>query len=220
VSDWEKRYLGWEHFPVGLDKTEIAVFFALGEGDLAAVQAHRRDTNRLAIAIQIDYMRMTGLALNSVEMIPPAVLTHVAGQLGQTPPRLTSIRALYRRRRTLHDHQEVARSALGLRVLSERGQRKLKSHLRKIVLVQIGHRDLVMEARRWLDHNCCLQLGERVLLARCGANSRLACAEPCHGSSLICPKIAGWQSFAPKRRRALAGWNGCVLAPNRNARKE
>jgi TnpA family transposase len=58
----------------------------------------------------------------------------------------------------------VARSALGLRVLSERGQRKLKSHLRKIVPVQIGHRDLVMEARRWLDHNCCLQLGERVLL--------------------------------------------------------
>jgi TnpA family transposase len=58
-------------------------FFALGEGDLAAVQAHRRDTNRLAIAIQIGYMRMTGLALNSVEMIPPAVLSHVAGQLGQ-----------------------------------------------------------------------------------------------------------------------------------------
>jgi hypothetical protein len=79
VSDWEKRYLGWEHFPVGLDETEIAAFFALGEGDLATVQAHRRDTNGLAIAIQIGYMRMTGLALNSVEMIPPAVLSHVAG---------------------------------------------------------------------------------------------------------------------------------------------
>ena len=164
MSDWEKRYLGWEHFPVGLDEAEIAVFFALGEADLAAIRAHRRDTNRLGIVIQIGYMRMTGVALNSVEMIPPAVLAHVAGQLGQTPPQLTSIRALYRRRRTLHDHQEMARSVLGLRVLSEHGRRKLKTHLRKIVPVQVGQRDLVREARRWLEHNRCLQLGERALL--------------------------------------------------------
>lgn len=164
MSDWKKRYLGWEHFPVGLDEAEIAVFFALGEGELAAIEGHRRDANRLAVAIQIGYMRMTGGALNSVQMIPPAVLACVAGQLGQTAPQLTSIRALYRRRRTLHDHQEVARSVLGLRVLGEHGRRKLKAHLRKIVLVQVVQRDLVREARRWLDHNRCLQLGERTLL--------------------------------------------------------
>jgi hypothetical protein len=57
--------LGWGHFPVGLDEAKIAVFFALGETDLAAVRTHRRDTNRLAIAIQIDYIPMTGVALNS-----------------------------------------------------------------------------------------------------------------------------------------------------------
>ena len=165
MSDWEKRYLGWGHFPVGLDEAEIAVFFALGEADLAAIRTHRRDTNRLAIAIQIGYIRMTGVTLNSVQMIPPAVLAYVAGQLGQTPPQLTSIRALYRRRRrTLHDHQEVARSIVGLRVLSEHGRRKLKAHLRKIVPVQISHRELVWAARRWLEHNRCLQLGERALL--------------------------------------------------------
>ncbi|GGI91878.1 hypothetical protein GCM10007973_30140 [Polymorphobacter multimanifer] len=165
MSDWEKRYLGWEHFPVGLDEAEIAVFFALAEADLAAIKVHRLDTNRLAVAIQIGYMRMTGVALNSVEMIPPAVLTYVAGQLDQTPPQLTSIRALYRRRRrTLYDHQEVARSVLGLRVLSEHGRRKLKTHLRKIVPVQVVQRELVREARRWLQHNRCLQLGERTLL--------------------------------------------------------
>lgn len=99
MSDWEKRYLGWGHFPVGLDEAEIAVFFALGEADLAAIRTHPRDPNRLAIAIQIGYIRMTGVALNSVQMIPPAVLAYVAGQVGQTPPQLTSIRALYRRRR-------------------------------------------------------------------------------------------------------------------------
>jgi hypothetical protein len=162
VSDWEKRYLGWGHFPVGLDEAEIAVFFALGEADLAAIRTHLRDTNRLAIAIQIGYIRMTGIALNSVQMIPPAVLAHVAGQLGQTPPQLTSIRALYRRhRRTLHDHQEVARSILGLRVLSEHGRRKLKAHLRKIVPVQISPRELVVR-RENIRHK------SRRRLAECG----------------------------------------------------
>nr|WP_255326040.1 Tn3 family transposase [Sphingobium sp. 15-1] len=91
-----------------LEALEIDTFFTLVGDEPAAIQSHRRDMNRLAIAIQIGYMRMIGMALNSVEMIPSAVLVHVAGEL-QTPPQLTSIRALYRRRRTLHEHQEAAR---------------------------------------------------------------------------------------------------------------
>ena len=129
MSDWAKRYLGWDHFPAMLEALEIESFFTLVGDELAVIQAHRRDTNRLAIAIQVGYMRMTGMALNLVEMIPSAVLAHVADQLAQTPPQLTSIRALYRRRRTLYDHQEAARQILGLRALSEHGRRKLKAEL-------------------------------------------------------------------------------------------
>lgn len=143
MGDWAKRYLGWDHFPAMLEALEIETFFTLGDEELAAIQNHRRDMNRLAVAIQIGYMRMTGMALNSVEMIPPAVLAHVAGQLAQTPPQLTSIRALYRRRRTLHDHQEAARQILGMRALSEHGRRKLKAHLRKIVLGQVVSHEVV-----------------------------------------------------------------------------
>lgn len=103
------------------------------------------------------------MALNSVEMIPATVLTHIAGQLQQPAPQLTSIRALYRRRRTIHDHQEAARQVLGLRALSEHARRKLKAHLRKIVPGQVELRELVCEARRWLDHNRYLQIAERTL---------------------------------------------------------
>ena len=92
VSDWGKRYLGWDHFPAMLEALEIESFFTLVGEELAVIQAHRRDTNRLAIAIQVGYMRMTGMALNSVEMIPSAVLAHAASQLAQTPPQLASIR--------------------------------------------------------------------------------------------------------------------------------
>ena len=163
MSDWEKRYLGWDHFPVGLEDAEVEVFFTLAEAQLEAVRTHRRAPNRLGIAIQIGYMQMTGTALNSVEMIPPAVLSHAACQLGLPAPQLASIRALYRRRRTLHDHQEVARAVLGLRMLTEHARRQLKVHLRKVVMVRIGQHDLIREARGWLDHNRYLQPGERVL---------------------------------------------------------
>lgn len=164
MSDWTKRFLGWDHFPADLDELETEAFFTLSEAELAAVRGHRRDANRLAIAIQIGYMRMTGMALNSPDMIPQSVLSHVAAQLGQVSPQLGSIRAFYARRRTLHDHQESARSILGLRTLSEHGWRKLKTHLRKIVPGQVAPRELVREARRWLDHNRCLQTAERPLM--------------------------------------------------------
>lgn len=82
MSDWAKRYLGWDHFPTVLEEIEIETFFTLGAQEMASIRTHRRDTNRLAIAIQIGYMRMTGVALNSSEMIPATVLAHVAGQLG------------------------------------------------------------------------------------------------------------------------------------------
>ena len=204
MSDWAKRYLGWDHFPAMLEALEIESFFTLVGEELAVIQAHRRDTNRLAIAIQVGYMRMTGMALNSVEMIPSAVLVHVAGQLVQTPPQLTSIRALYRRRRTLHDHQEAARQILGLRALSEHGRRKLKAHLRKIVPGQVELRELVQEARRWLDHNRCLQLSERALhaLAR---ETRREFEAGLHGrlTSLLAHILAGdWA------RRLAESWNG------------
>ena len=94
MSDWAKRYLGWDHFPTVLEEIEIETFFTLGAQEMASIRTHRRDTNRLAIAIQIGYMRMTGVALNSSEMIPATVLAPVAGQLGESSPRVASIRAL------------------------------------------------------------------------------------------------------------------------------
>jgi hypothetical protein len=42
---------------------------------------------------------MTGGTLNSVELIPPAILDHLGRQLDCVPPRIASLRAFYRRRR-------------------------------------------------------------------------------------------------------------------------
>ena len=87
-------YLGSEGFSAGLTQTDIELHFSLSELDRRAVGRHRRAMNRQGIALQIGYLRLTGLPLNSVEMIPEPVLTHLGRELGIAVPRLASIRGL------------------------------------------------------------------------------------------------------------------------------
>jgi len=73
--------------------------------------------NRLGVTLQVGYLRTTGLPLNSVQRIPPAILACVGGALDWPAPQLASMRALYRRRRTLFEHQAAAQEILGLRAM-------------------------------------------------------------------------------------------------------
>ena len=149
-----RQYLGCERFPENLTEPEVAHFFSLSEVDRRAVRRRRRPLNRLGVALQVGFLRLTGAPLNSVEMIPPQVLAHLGAELGIAPPRLASIRALYRRHRTLFEHQDAAKQALGLRDLTEHGERALNGFLRR----EAGDKFLVDEleqaARAWLrDHH-------------------------------------------------------------------
>ena len=56
--------------------------------------------NRLAVALQIGFLKKTGAPLNSVQLIPTTVLDHVGRQLGigAGTPQIASSGAPYRRR--------------------------------------------------------------------------------------------------------------------------
>ena len=71
MSWWEHRYLGEDGFPATLSALEIEHFFTLDEGELASVRERRGPLNRLALALQVGFLKMTGRTLNSVELIPP-----------------------------------------------------------------------------------------------------------------------------------------------------
>ena len=118
-----RQYLGWVRLPENLTEPEVAHFFSLSEDDRRAVHRRRRPLNRLGVALQVGFLRLTGAPLNSVEMIPPQVLAHLGTELRIAPSRLASIRALYRRHRTLFEHQDAAKQALGLRDHRTRGTR-------------------------------------------------------------------------------------------------
>ena len=161
MSRWEHRYLGRERFPDALSTLEIENFFTLGEDEFAAVRRRRRVLNRLALALQIGFLKMTGGTLNSVEIIPPGVLEHLGRQLGFAPPRLASIRALYRRRRTLFDHQTAALAALGRTEPSERAERGLVAYLRRKAAAVFDSAELIAHSRSWLVDHGYLLLRER-----------------------------------------------------------
>ena len=158
MSRWEHRYLGQERFPDALSAMEIEQFFTLGEDEFGAVRRRRRVLNRLALGLQIGFLKMTGGALNSVEIIPPGVLEHLGSQLGCAPPRIASIRALYRRRRTLFDHQAAALSALGRTEPSEHAERGLVAYLRREAAAVFDNAELMARSRSWLvDHDYLLR---------------------------------------------------------------
>src|SRR5438270_8622085 len=81
INRWEHRYLGEERFPETLSALEIEHFFTLDDDELASVRERRGPWNRLALALQIGFLKMTGGTLNSVELIPPAILDHLGRQL-------------------------------------------------------------------------------------------------------------------------------------------
>ena len=161
MSRWEHRYLGRERFPDALSAMEIEHFFTLGEEEYAAVRRRRRVLNRLALALQIGFLKMAGRTLNSVEIIPPGVLEHLGRQLGCAPPRLASIRALYRRRRTLFDHQAAALTALGRTEPSEHAARGLVAYLRREAAAVFDNAELMARSRSWLVDHGYLLLRER-----------------------------------------------------------
>ena len=94
MGRWEHRYLGWDRFPDPSTPIEIEQLFTLESDELACAKARRTPLHRLAVALHIVFLKTTGRLLNSVEIVPVSVLEYLGRQLGCTPPRITSIRAL------------------------------------------------------------------------------------------------------------------------------
>ena len=108
-------YLGWRRFPHELSAFEVRRFFSLGPADRQILRRRFRSRARLGAAIQLGFVRMTGTMLDTLDHVPRAVLAHVGQQLSLPAPELTTLRALYRRRKTLFEHQAWACSYAGLR---------------------------------------------------------------------------------------------------------
>jgi hypothetical protein len=89
------------------------------------IEERRSAALTLALALQIGFLRVTRRLLEAVRIVPPALWRHLGEQFGVAPPDLASLRAMYQRRRTLFEHQEIACEALGFHWLSDAQRRAL-----------------------------------------------------------------------------------------------
>ena len=161
MQRWRQRYLGLAGFPPTMASAEIDQFFTLSRRELTVVTRRRGPLNRLSVGLQIGFLRMAGRTLNSFQILPIAVLKHLGAQLRLAPPRLASIRALYRRQRTLFDHQRVAMEVLGFRHLTDHAERGLTAHLRRSAEATFSGEALTVVARVWLYEHGYVLPGDR-----------------------------------------------------------
>jgi TnpA family transposase len=201
INRWEHRYLGEERFPETLSALEIEHFFTLDEDELAPVRERRGPLNRLALALQIGFLKLTGRTLNSVELIPPQILNHLGRQVDCPAPRIASIRAFYRRRpRTLFEHHAAALRLLGRSELTPHAERGLVAYLRREAAAVFDDAELMARARSWLVGHDYLLLRERHI-------RRLAIAARRHQQQALFKLIA---AAMPAERET---WVPRLLAP-------
>ena len=150
LQDWRAQYLGLATFPLTLTAAEIDELFTLDDEIAAMVGARRTPLTRLGLVLQIGFLRLSGRSLNSVQMIPPAVLQRAGQAAGIAAPQLASIRSIYRRRMTLFQHQQAAMSALGFKDYCEASERALTGYLRSMVVQSFDSAALTRQAMAWL----------------------------------------------------------------------
>ena len=60
MARWDYRYLGFESFPDALSALDIEHFFTLEPAELLEIGRRCGSMNRLAVALQVGFVKMTG----------------------------------------------------------------------------------------------------------------------------------------------------------------
>ncbi|MFY7837978.1 MAG: DUF4158 domain-containing protein [Novosphingobium sp.] len=163
MESWREQYLGVDSLPASLTQAEVAFFFKPIEQTLPFVETRRRPLTRLGLLLHIGFLRMTGRPLAAFDRIPPVILEFVADHAGVPAPQIATLRAIYRRRMSLFEHQRLAAEAIGWRTAEDGVLRMLTAFLRRQAETEISRPDLVRQARRWLYDRSYILPGERLL---------------------------------------------------------
>ena len=170
MQSWHTTYLGLKDFPRELSAFELRTFFTFSRAERAVIDARYGATHKLGLALHMGFLRLSGRSLNAVRVMPASLWAHLGKELGVGPPELASLKALYGRRSTLFEHQQLAQEALGFRWMTDHQRRALASDGPRDEVTPISDTDqLLTFARRWLyDHKLLIE-HHRALRAQIGA---------------------------------------------------
>ena len=109
MQGWHGTYLGLREIPRELSEFELQAFFTFSSTERACIQRRRGPALKLGLALHFGFLRMSGRPLDAFRVLPVVLLRHLGKELGIPVPDVASLRALYRRRSTLFDHQGIYR---------------------------------------------------------------------------------------------------------------
>ena len=144
---------------------EIEAFYQFSAEESRVIEERRRPELKLALALQIGFLRMSGRLLEAVRIVPPLLWKHLGVRFNVAAPDLASLRAMYRRAPTLIEHQQLACETLGFRWLSEHHRRGLVRVMREELTRTDDPQRLLGFVRRWLYDHRLIIVHERRLRA-------------------------------------------------------
>src|SRR5882672_151025 len=163
MDNWQATFLGLKQLPRELTAFEIVAFFRFTPAERQVIEERRRPELKLGLALQMGFLRMSGRVLDAVRIVPTVLWRHLGEQLHVAAPDLASLRAMYRRGKTLFEHQQLACEVLGFHWLSEPQRRALVRALRQELARTRDRQRLLVFARRWLYDHQLIIMHERSL---------------------------------------------------------
>jgi TnpA family transposase len=173
MRDWQLAYLGRRAFPAEVTEFELRQAFTFELVEQQEIRRAFRSRLRIAAALQLGFLRLTGATLRTIEHVPTSVLHHLARQFAVQGPDLATLRSLYRRKKTRRAHRRWAIEYEGFRTLDTQGESTLTTYIRERTHATMTRTRLEQSAREWLYR-------QRYLIPRERRLSRLARAVISH----------------------------------------
>lgn len=206
MAHWKERFLGITELPKELSPLELEEFFTLTAPDVQAITEQFRPKYRIAVAIQLGFIRMSGTQLASFTVFPRPLLQFVGSQLKVEIPTIASMRAIYKRKQTRFEHQSWAIERLGLTTATKRQEAMLLSAIREASTGTSSTDRLFDVSCRWLVDRKLLIPGLRAVRDICVRAS---------GDTEENIYVAICKSTTDEQRKA---WTEALLAPHKQTR--
>lgn len=163
IHRWQYQYLGISTFPKTLSVVELQAFFTFNEAELALIRSRYKANLKIAAAVQLGFLKMTGCPLEAVRVIPAKLLRHIAVQLDVPPLTIATLRAVYKRPKTLYEHQWWAMEALGFSKATPEQLKGLLPYLTQEAKHAATVDNLVERGKLWLYQHRYISIADRAI---------------------------------------------------------
>jgi hypothetical protein len=160
MEPWQSAYLGQRSFPKAFTSRELSAFFTFSSRERTFIDSHRHPTYRVAIALHLGFLRMTGCSPGPSATIPESLWNHLADQLkADRVSRPAVFRDLYATRdRARFEHRAAVHQFAGWVTLTGHRTDEALQWLKRLLAEQPDHLALLQALRVWL-------YGHRILIA-------------------------------------------------------